>query len=1139
MKGIPSSAEASNSMFGVAESSQQAHEPLTQKQPALEQPRRTSVQSMSSEHGGMAENFSKLTKVVQAARRPLPTETGDGTYIEPENGGSLWRDLRALGIKDASTLKDLIENKAGGLVKGSGQAVDDKTMLMERIIQLVAKLPSESRTRVKLTNMFLGELWDSLPHPPLSYVGDKYAYRSADGSYNNPTLPWLGAANTEYARTIEPLKVRPASLPDPGLVFDSLFARDTFKPHPNNVSSVFFTWASLIIHDIFQTGHPDENFNKTSSYLDLSILYGDNQEEQNMMREFKHGRIKPDCFSEPRLHALPAACGVILVMLNRFHNYVVDQLAAINENGRFTKPSDDIIDPVEARAAWAKYDNDLFQTGRLITCGLYINITLYDYLRTIVNLNRDNTTWTLDPRAHMEHDTVPTALGNQCSVEFNLAYRWHSTISRKDEAWTEQAYQAIVGKPGDEATVEDLMMGMRKMGADIPKDPSKREFAGLKRQPCGRFKDEELVGILTMAIDEVAGSFGARNVPKVLRSVEILGMEQARRWNVGSLNEFRKFFDLKPYQSFEEINSDPEVADQLRHLYEHPDYVELYPGIVAEEAKKPMIPGVGIAPGYTVSRAVLSDAVALVRGDRFYTKEYNSRNLTNWGYEESMYDLDINQGCVFYKLALKAFPQYFKQNSIFAHYPMTIPSENRDIMRSLGREEEFSWDRPSYTPPRTMIFDYTNVRRILEDSSNFRVVWDEATGYVFGKGGYDFMLSGDSPFHANQRRIMKESLYRSQWHEAVKDFYLEITEQLLSEKSCRVGNVNQIDISRDVGNLAHVHFASNIFSLPLKTKEHPLGVFTEHQMYEIMAVIFTAIFFDVDPSKSFKLRHKAREVAEQLGPLVEANVKAVSSASFLSSLIDGIRTNKNALSDYGVHMIRRLLDHGLDATEVTWSQILPTAVAMVPNQAQVFTQIIDYYLSDDGKEHLPNIQRLAKDDTPASDEMLLRYVMEAIRLNGIFGSYRKSHTNLTLDDQNKMVQIKPGDTVFVSFVDANRDPNVFPNPHKVDLNRPMESYIHYGVGPHTCLGGEASKVALTAMLRVVGRLKNLRRAPGPQGELKKIDRGHGFYTYMRADETSLYAFPMTWKLHYDGTIPGRERCVPEQLVCNVPGHWHD
>ncbi|KAB8235692.1 peroxidase/cytochrome P450 family protein [Aspergillus alliaceus] len=1136
MRGLPD-AEASSSRPTSAQVSQ-LHNGHARKlsinhhQQDHEYPRKPSMQDMSPEQGGMVDSFKKYAALIQAARRPLPTETGDGSYIKDDSEhGSIWEDLRALKLQDVNTLKNVVENKA------SGQVVDDKTMLMERVIQLVAKLPTDSNTRVKLTHMFLGELWNSLPHPPLSYVGDQYAYRSADGSYNNPAMPWLGAANTEYARTIEPSKVRPASFPDPGLIFDSLFARDTFKPHPNKVSSIFFTWASLIIHDIFQTGYPNQNINKTSSYLDLSILYGDNQDEQNMMRTFKDGKIKPDCFSEPRLLALPAASGVILVMLNRFHNYVVEQLATINENGRFTQPPDDILDPVEARAAWDKYDNDLFQTGRLVTCGLYINITLYDYLRTIINLNRTDSTWSLDPREHTEHDRVPMALGNQCSVEFDLAYRWHSTISRKDEAWTEKAYQAIVGKPGETATLEDLMGGMRRFAMDLPKDPSKREFASLKRQANGKFRDEDLVDILTRAIEEVSGSFGARNVPKVLRSVEILGIEQARKWNVGSLNEFRKFFDLKPYQSFEEINSDPEVADQLRHLYEHPDYVELYPGIVAEEPKEPMIPGVGIAPGYTVSRAVLSDAVALVRGDRFYTKDYNARNLTNWGFTETHYELDTNQGCVFYKLALRAFPQWFKQDSIYVHYPMTVPSENRTIMRALGREEDYSWDRPAYIPPRTEIFDYANVRRILEDSSNFRVTWGEATGYVFGKGGWDFMLSGDSPFHANQRQTMAQSLYRSQWHEAVKEFYLEITEQLVAEKSCRVGNVNQVDISRDVGNLAHVHFAANVFSLPLKSKDHPHGILTEHEMYLIMAAIFTAIFFDVDPSKSFPLRHKAREAAQKLGPIVEANVKAVGSSSFLSSLVDGVRVNRNALSDYGVHMVRRLLESGLDPYEVTWSQILPTAVAMVPNQAQVFTQIMDYYLSDKGKKHLPNINQLAKDDSPEADEMLLRYVMEAIRLNGIFGSYRKSQTYLTLDDKNHMVQIKPGDTVFVSFVDANRDPKVFPNPDEVDLNRPMESYIHYGVGPHTCLGGEASKVALTAMLRVVGRLDNLRRAPGGQGELKKIPRPNKFYSYMREDETSFWPFPMTWKVHYDGKIPGTELLVPEHVVCNVPGHW--
>ncbi|KAI9372316.1 heme peroxidase [Aspergillus egyptiacus] len=1071
--------------------------------PSAQLPERTKAQA---EEDSSKSTFQDIRQVIHAAQRPLPTETGDGSYIEEETNSGLWAELRRLGFSDANTLISFLKTKV------TRQPIDDKTMIMERIIQLVSKLPHDSENRTRLTNLFLNELWDSLPHPPLQYVGEKYAYRSADGSYNNPTLPWLGAANTEYARSIRPETTRLPNLPDAGLVFDSLFARDEFRPHPNKVSSIFFTWASLIIHDIFQTDPKDENKNKTSSYLDLSILYGDNQEEQNMVRTFEDGKLKPDCFSEPRLQALPAACGVILVMLNRFHNYV---------------PQVDRLSAQEADKAWAKYDNDLFQTGRLITCGLYINITLYDYLRTIVNLNRTNSTWCLDPRVRMgEQETTPSGLGNQCSVEFNLSYRWHSTISQEDEKWTEETYRRLVKKPAEESTVEELLGALHKYGKNLNRDPSKRTFAGLQRQEDGTFKDEELVSILTEAIESVSGSFGARNVPKVLRSVEILGIEQARRWNVGTLNEFRKFFDLKPYRSFEEINSDPEVADQLRHLYEKPDYVELYPGIVAEEAKEPMVPGVGIAPGYTVSRAVLSDAVALVRGDRFYTADYNARNLTNWGFTESHYDLETNQGCIFYKLALRAFPNWFKPNSIYAHYPMTVPDENKVIMERLGREADYSWVRPAYTPPRTNIFSYPNVRRILGDQDSFHVVWGEATEYIFGRPGADFMLSGDTSFHAGQQRTMQKSLYRGQWHKHVKEFYIATTERLLKEKSCRLGGVNQVDITREtdiyincsVGNLAHVHFASGVFSLPLKTQQNPHGIFTEHEMYQIMSAVFTAIFFDVDPAKSFPLRHKAREVAQKLGKIVETIVKKTQSSGILSSLFDPFRTNPYPLQEYGNHMIWRLLETGMGPSEITNSQILPTAIAMVPNQAQVFTQIMDYYLSDEGKEHLPAINRIAKEDSAQSDEILLRYCMEAIRLHGIFGSYREAQSHVSLEDRGRYLNIQPGEKVFVSFVDANRDPDAFPDPDTVRLDRPMESYIHYGVGPHTCLGKEASKVALTAMLRVVGRLDNLRRAPGPQGQLKKIPRPHNFYSYMVEDETSFYAFPMTFKVHFDGPM---------------------
>lgn len=184
-----------------------------------------------------------------------------------------------------------------------------------------------------------------------------------------------------------------------------------------------------------------------------------------------------------------------------------------------------------------------------------------------------------------------------------------------------------------------------------------------------------------------------------------------------------------------------------------------------------------------------------------------------------------------------------------------------------------------------------------------------------------------------------------------------------------------------------------------------------------MSLIFTCIFFDNDPTKSYQLRQAARAAAQKLGPIVEATVKSTSSTGIISSIVDTFLSNNSpALHDYGAHMIRRLLDSGLDASEVTWSQILPTAVAMVSKQALFFTVIMDYYLSPAGAKHLPIIHRLAKENTPGSDEQLLRYCMEAIRLHGTFGSYRESRTTRTFDDAGRRVQVNPGDKIFVSFV---------------------------------------------------------------------------------------------------------------------------
>lgn len=159
--------------------------------------------------------------------------------------------------------------------------------------------------------------------------------------------------------------------------------------------------------------------------------------------------------------------------------------------------------------------------------------------------------------------------------------------------------------------------------------------------------------------------------------------------------------------------------------------------------------------------------------------------------------MNINQGCVFYKLMLRVFPQYFKPDSIYAHYPMTIPSENRVIMKSLGREADYSYDRPALIPPRIFLTSYQGAKLILDNAKDFRVTWGEATGYIFGKGGFDFMLSGDTAFHAKQRETMSKSLYRDQWRKHVKEFYEDITLRLLHEKSCKIAGINQVDITRE------------------------------------------------------------------------------------------------------------------------------------------------------------------------------------------------------------------------------------------------------------------------------------------------------------------------------------------------------
>jgi hypothetical protein len=89
--------------------------------------------------------------------------------------------------------------------------------------------------------------------------------------------------------------------------------------------------SKLTFTDVFRTNRADPSISDTSSYLDLSPLYGLNQEDQNTVRTFKDGKLKNDVFAEKRLLGFPPGVSVFLLMFGRFHNYVAEQYVAHQE----------------------------------------------------------------------------------------------------------------------------------------------------------------------------------------------------------------------------------------------------------------------------------------------------------------------------------------------------------------------------------------------------------------------------------------------------------------------------------------------------------------------------------------------------------------------------------------------------------------------------------------------------------------------------------------------------------------------------------------------------------------------------------------------------------------------------------------
>ena len=103
-------------------------------------------------------------------------------------------------------------------------------------------------------------------------------------------------------------------------------------------------------------------------------------------------------------------------------------------------------------------------------------------------------------------------------------------------------------------------------------------------------------------------------------------------------------------------------------------------------------------------------------------------------------------------------------------------------------------------------------------------------------------------------------------------------------------------------------------------------------------------------------------------------------------------------------------------------------------------------------------QELAATATPerlatATDE-LIRYVSPVMQFR------RTATQDVELGGQS----IRAGDKVVMWYGAANRDPALFADPHRLNLDRDPNPHLAFGIGPHFCLGSRLARLQFGVML---------------------------------------------------------------------------
>ena len=147
--------------------------------------------------------------------------------------------------------------------------------------------------------------------------------------------------------------------------------------------------------------------------------------------------------------------------------------------------------------------------------------------------------------------------------------------------------------------------------------------------------------------------------------------------------------------------------------------------------------------GYTISRAILSDAIALTRGDRYFTHDFTPFNLTAWGFADCQRDPKaFGFGSTLGRLFLRTLPNNFTENSVYTFFPLMTPDSMKTNLHKLKVLDQYDIARPKTKKSPVIIDAHATVASILKNKEGFVAPYQSRADRVLKGKGYVSSLLG-------------------------------------------------------------------------------------------------------------------------------------------------------------------------------------------------------------------------------------------------------------------------------------------------------------------------------------------------------------------------------------------------------------